>query len=230
MLTRERVIMKNSLRLASVSLLAAAIMAPAAQAEITANVALTTDYVWRGTSQNQEDPALQGGFDYGHDSGFYAGVWGSNVNFGGASTELDFYAGWGTELESGVGVDVGIIRYAYQGSDIASKLDFTEVYVGVSYSGLGFMYSFGDELGDQYEISYGYDLENVSLAAAYGSYDTSGNDDDYNYYSAGVSGSFGGTSDLGWDVSYYGNSSEADALFGEEAADGRLVFTLSKEV
>lgn len=220
--------MKNSIKIASASLLAAAIMVPAAHAEITANVALTTDYVWRGTSQNQEDPALQGGFDYAHESGFYAGVWGSNVNFGGASTELDFYAGWGTELDGGVALDFGVIRYAYQGSDIASDLDFTEAYAGISYKGLGFNYSFGDELGDQFELSYGYDFELVSLALAYGNYDVSGDDDDYDYYSAGVSGSFGGKSDIGWDVSYYGNSSEADIIFGE-AADDRVVFTISKE-
>ena len=74
--------MKNSLKLASVSLLAAAALAPAANAEITANVALTTDYVWRGVSQNtDESPALQGGFDFADESGFYAGVWASNVNF-----------------------------------------------------------------------------------------------------------------------------------------------------
>jgi len=221
--------MKNSLKISSVSLLVAAMVAPAAHAEITANVALTTDYVWRGTSQNQEDPALQGGFDYSSESGFYAGVWGSNVNFSGASTELDLYAGWGTELENGVGLDFGVIRYSYHGSDIASDLDFTEFYAGASYAGFGFTYSVGDELGDQYEVSYGYDLETVSLAVAYGNYDTSGDDDDYDYYSAGVSGSFGGKSDIGWDVSYYGTSSEADDIFGEEAADGRLVFTISKE-
>jgi len=63
--------MKSSTKVLSISALALATLAPAAQAEITANVALTTDYVWRGVSQNQEDPALQGGFDYAHDSGFY---------------------------------------------------------------------------------------------------------------------------------------------------------------
>ena len=221
--------MKNSLKITSASLLAATMIAPLAHAEVTANVALTSDYVWRGTSQNQEDLALQGGFDYAHESGFYAGAWGSNVNFGGASTELDLYAGWGTELESGVGLDVGLIRYSYHGSDIASELDFTEAYVGLSYSGLGFIYSFGDDLGDQYEVSYGYDLENVSLAVAYGNYDVSGDSDDYDYYSAGVSGSFAGKSAIAWDVSYYGTGSDADAIFGNEAADDRLVLTISKE-
>jgi len=222
--------MKNSLKLASVSVLAAAALAPAANAEITANVALTTDYVWRGVSQNtDESPALQGGFDYADESGFYAGVWGSNVNFGGTeSLELDIYGGWGTELESGVGLDFGIIRYSYHGGADSSDLDFTEFYAGVSYAGFGFLYSVGDELGDQYEISYGYDLESVSLAAAYGNYDISGNDDDYDYYSLGVSGSFGGESDIGWDVSYYGTSSEGEVLFGD-LGDDRLVLTISKE-
>ena len=221
--------MKNSFKIASASLLAAAIIAPTAQAQITANVAITTDYVFRGTSQNDEDPALQGGFDYSHESGFYAGIWGSNVSFGGASTEFDVYGGWATEAENGVGLDVGVIRYAYFGSDIASDLDFTEVYVGASYVGFGVNYSFGDELGDQVEVSYGYDLEAVSLSVAYGNYDVSGDDDDYDYYSAGVSGSFGGKSDIGWDVSYFGNSSEADFIFGEDAADDRIVLTISKE-
>ncbi len=216
--------MKNSIKALSATIIAAAIVAPAAHAEITANVALTTDYVWRGISQNQEDPALQGGFDYSHESGFYAGIWGSNVNFGGASTELDLYAGWGTELSNGVGLDFGIIRYAYVGSDIASDNDFTEYYAGISYAGFGFNYSFGDEFGDQYELSYGYDFENVSLAAAYGNYDVNDDGNDYDYYSLGVSGSFGGKSDLGWDVSYWDTD-----INNVDEAEGRIVFTLSKE-
>jgi len=222
--------MKNSIKALSVSLIAAATMVPAAQAEITANVALTTDYVWRGVSQNtDESPALQGGFDFSDESGFYAGVWGSNVNFGGnESLELDIYGGWGTELDGGVGLDFGIIRYSYHGGANSSDLDFTEFYAGVSYAGLGFTYSVGDELGDQYEVSYGYDFEAVSLAVAYGNYDVSGDSDDYDYYSAGVSGSFGGKSELGWDVSYWGTSSEGENLFGD-VADDRIVFTLSKE-
>ena len=46
-----------------------------ANAKLSANVALATDYVWRGISQNNEDPALQGGFDYEHASGFYLGMY-----------------------------------------------------------------------------------------------------------------------------------------------------------
>ncbi len=222
--------MKNSLKLVSASILAASLYAPIAQAEISANVALTTDYVWRGVSQNlDESPAIQGGFDYSSESGFYAGVWGSNISFGGDdSVELDVYGGWGTELESGLGLDFGIIRYTYHGSPVDNDLDFTEFYAGLSFAGFGITYSVGDELGDQYEVSYGYDFESVSLAAAVGNYDISGDSDDYTYYTAGVSGSFGGKSELGWDVSYWGTNGDGEALFGD-FADDRVVFTISKE-
>ncbi|MCH2190348.1 MAG: TorF family putative porin [Gammaproteobacteria bacterium] len=221
--------MKNSIKALSASLLAAAVIAPSAQAEITANVALTTDYVWRGISQNtDESPALQGGFDYASESGFYAGVWGSNVNFGGnESIELDVYGGWGTELENGLGLDFGVIRYSYHGGADSSDLDFTEFYAGLSYAGFGFIYSLGDEFGDQYEFSYGHDIGAVSLAAAYGNYDVNDDGDDYDYYSLGVSGSFGGESDIGWDVSYWGTS--GDLVDNVDVADDRIVFTVSKE-
>lgn len=221
--------MKNSIKALSASLLAAAIIAPTAQAEITANVALTTDYVWRGISQNtDESPAIQGGFDYAHESGFYAGVWGSNINFGGnESLELDVYGGWGTELENGLGLDFGVIRYSYHGGADSSELDFTEFYAGLSYAGFGFNYSLGDEFGDQFEFSYGQDVGAVSLAAAYGVYDVNDDGDDYDYYTLGVSGSFGGKSDIGWDVSYWGTS--GDIVDNLDVADGRIVFTISKE-
>ena len=60
-------------------------------AAVSANVAFTSDYVWRGMTQS-DGPAIQGGFDYEADGGFYAGIWGSNVNFNdGAGSELDLY-------------------------------------------------------------------------------------------------------------------------------------------
>jgi uncharacterized protein (TIGR02001 family) len=116
---------------------------------VAANVALTTNYVWRGVSQTAEEMALQGGFDYAHASGFYIGTWGSNVNFGDtgpvsaytrAQLELDVYAGY---KFSGAGVnwDVGAIRYMYPGADDSFKYDFTEVYVGGGYGPFSLKYS-----------------------------------------------------------------------------------------
>jgi len=82
----------------------------------------------------------------------------------------------------------------------------------------------GDEFGDQFEASYGFDFERVSLAAAVGNYDVNDDGNDYTYYSIGISGSFGGKSDLGWDLTYWDTD-----LDDVEEAEGRLVFTLSKE-
>lgn len=188
----------------------------ASSAEISANVAIQSDYVWRGISQNQEDPSIQGGFDYAHESGFYVGIWGASVDFGGdESTEMDIYAGWSTELENGLGIDIGIIEYTYHGGAQAGG-DFTEYAVGLSYNGFGLTYFIGDEFDDNIELSYGYDFENgVSLGATYGDYDT------YSYYQAGVSGEIEG---IGLDLSYWDTDVDNDEL-----ADGRIVLTVSKE-
>ena len=71
--------------------IALASLTTAASAEFSGNVALTTDYVWRGVSQTDEGPAVQGGFDYEHESGFSAGVWGSNVDFDGDTGVIKIY-------------------------------------------------------------------------------------------------------------------------------------------
>ena len=209
--------MKNSLKLLCSSLIAAAMLLPTAQAQVSANVAIQSDYVWRGISQNQEDPSIQGGFDYAHESGFYVGVWGASVDFGGPeSTEFDVYGGWSTELENGLGIDVGVIEYTYHGGDGASDANFTEAYVGLSYAGFGAYYYAGDEFDDLIEISYGYDFESgFSVAATYGDYDA------YSYYNVGVSTEVGG---IGLDLTYWDTDVDNDDL-----ADGRAVFTISKE-
>lgn len=95
--------------------------AAASDWSFSSNVAYTSDYYVRGLSQNFHKPALQGGFDVEHSSGFYAGTWASNVSpntFPDASLEIDYYAGFGGEFgESGVGYSVGVIAYTYPGGN-----------------------------------------------------------------------------------------------------------------
>ena len=85
---------------------------------VSANVGFATDYIWRGITQTGDEPAISGGFDYAHDTGFYAGIWGSNVNFNidGAGSELDVYFGYAFETESGVGIDISYVDFTYPGS------------------------------------------------------------------------------------------------------------------
>jgi len=85
----------NSLILAALAVpsLAMAADAPASPHTVTANVGLTSDYIFRGISQTSGNPAIQGGIDYAHSSGFYAGVWGSNISW-----ISDFNAGVSSSL------------------------------------------------------------------------------------------------------------------------------------
>ena len=99
----------------------------------------------------------------GADNGFYAGIWGSNVNFNnGAGSELDYYFGYATEVGS-VGVDVGYISYEY--IDSTPDATFDETYLGLSFGDLGVSFAFGDY--DYTEVSYA--LGDVSFS--YGDYD-----------------------------------------------------------
>jgi uncharacterized protein (TIGR02001 family) len=131
-------------------------------AAVSANVSFTSDYIWRGMTQS-DAPAIQGGFDFAADNGFYAGIWGSNVNFNnGAGSELDYYFGYATEV-GGVGVDVGYISYEY--IDSTPDATFDETYLGLSYGDFGVSFAFGDY--DYTEVSYV--LGDVSFS--YGDYD-----------------------------------------------------------
>ena len=102
----------------------------------SANVALTTDYRFRGVSLSGGDPALQGGFDVAHDSGFYVGTWASSIKGGAAygDLELDIYAGWSGSLSDAVSVDVGVLYYLYPTEDLGLDTDYIEPYASVSTS------------------------------------------------------------------------------------------------
>ena len=104
---------------------------------VSANVALTTDYRFRGVSLSGGDPALQGGFDVAHDSGFYIGTWASSIDGGAAygDLELDIYAGWSGNLSDAVSVDIGVLYYIYPTEDLGLDTDYIEPYasVGVNF-------------------------------------------------------------------------------------------------
>ena len=106
------------------------------QAQIVGNTGLTTDYRFRGISQTQNAPAVQGGVDYAHASGFYAGNWNSSVSSlvytNGAGVENDVYAGYKTKV-LGLELDVGSINYFYPRAtnNTSTNFDTNEIYVAV---------------------------------------------------------------------------------------------------
>ena len=183
--------------------------AHAGDGPFTANVGLVSDYAYRGSSQTDERPALQGGFDYAHDSGLYAGVWGLNVSWLSDSNpnvhnslELDIYGGYKGTIGA-IGYDVGLLQYYYPGSYPKgfNSPDTLEGYIGLSWEFLSFKYSyaFTDLFGyDRSDGSQYYDLGaavdvggGFTLAAHVGYSDIKGQDD-YTDWKLGVTKEFGG--------------------------------------
>ncbi|RYD63884.1 MAG: hypothetical protein EOP58_10630, partial [Sphingomonadales bacterium] len=94
------------------------------------------DYRFRGVSLSGGDPAIQGGVTLTHDSGFYAGTWGSSIDDGGSDIygdmELDLFAGWSGSVAEGVGLDVGLLYYAYPTNASGVDAEYFEPYVTLS--------------------------------------------------------------------------------------------------
>ena len=122
--------------LLAIGLLAIAGAATANAADFSGNATLTSDYVWRGSTQTQGNPAVQAGFAVVGSSGFYGSIWGSNVDFGpaaSASTELDFTVGWGHSVNDDWAVDVNVLHYRYPSTTV--DLDWTELNGTLNYKG-----------------------------------------------------------------------------------------------
>tara|TARA_B100001559_G_scaffold18232_2_gene15161 strand:+ start:8505 stop:9194 length:690 start_codon:yes stop_codon:yes gene_type:complete len=139
---------------------------------ISANVALSSDYIWRGITQTNGDAALSGGFDLEAGNGFYFGTWASNANVGAASLELDIYLGFAGEMAENMTYDIGYISVMYPGNDAA---DFEEAYIAFNFYGLNILYSDGQNNGPSYsEIAYSVDAGPGAFNISYGEYEDTG--------------------------------------------------------
>jgi uncharacterized protein (TIGR02001 family) len=116
------------------------------------NVGVVSDYLFRGVSQTHGKPALQGGIDYTHANGLYAGIWGSTITWvkdanGKGNTEVDIYGGYKNAFAGGDwNYDVGLITYNYPGHGPAvpnanATPNTTEVYGAIGYKWLTLKYS-----------------------------------------------------------------------------------------
>lgn len=136
---------------------AAPAAAPASPHTFTANVAVANEYRYRGISQTNFKPAIQGGFDYSHSSGFYVGNWNSNISWISdsytttnnnrtanttAPIEMDFYAGFKKEVGAGITLDGGFLYYYYPGANMpAGNPNTAELYAAISYGPATLKYS-----------------------------------------------------------------------------------------
>ena len=132
--SKGEIMIKKTLFFGSLFLAAAAVPAPVfgaetAQTEVSFNLGAVTEYSFRGLAQSDEHPAIQGGADIAHSSGWHAGLWGSTVDFNDgqeAKVEVDVYGGYKNTFN---GIDYGVqaTYYAYPGANNSLNYDFYEL-------------------------------------------------------------------------------------------------------
>lgn len=228
-------------------------------AEVSGNVTLTSDYRFRGISQSDTDPAIQGGFDVAFDNGLYAGVWASNVDFGtDADLEMDFYAGFAGNITEAVGFDVGYIYYDYPGTDGVDfalngneKEDYEEVYASLSFGDATVGVAYSDDYwlssGEFYYVygDYSFALPGgfgLDLHYGYNSFDVSSGDsnvkdaekaflsDDADSYSDYSVAVTKTLAGLDLSLAWVDTDLDKDELFGSNWADSTVVFSVSKSL
>ena len=218
--------------IASAVSLSALTLPSVAAAEVSANVGVVSNYFFRGVTQTDDSAAVQGGLDYEHDSGLYAGTWASTVDFGdGTSYEADLYAGYGGGIGD-FGYDVGYLYYAYPDGD---DLDFGEIYGSLSYSYFtaGLAYTVNSQAsgesvfdtGDMYyyagvDVPFGDSGYSGSLYYGYYSFDADSStyDVDYGHWSAGLSKDAGDFGSFGLNLEL-ADIDEENPAFGDDNSD-----------
>ena len=220
-----------------------AVAGPIAHADIsrenfTGYVTVTSDYRFRGLSQTDTDPALQLGIDFQHDTGIFAGLWGSNVDFpidqfeqDPRDVELNYYLGYHRSIGRDWAGVISVIRYSYPGA--SKNYDYTEISVGVNYVERLFAtvaysddaFSLGGsaivyELAAQYPLVYG-----IEIGATAGLYDSSDLlDGNYKYWNVGLSKPVDRWT---FDVRFHDTDSTATRFFGDDIAGAGWVFSVS---
>lgn len=156
---------------ASLAILLATLCTTDAEAGTTSgSLALTSDDVFRGISQSDRKPQLQGNIEYAANNGLYAGLWGGNVNWlsdqstsqapVSNSLEIDVYGGYRHKFNDKIGVDAGVQFYGYPGSYPAGFVNpnTTELYAAANIGIATLKYSrstsnlfgFADSRGSDY--------------------------------------------------------------------------------
>ena len=217
---------------AGLLVIAGACISSARAATLSGNTALTSDYVWRGSTQTQGDPAVQAGFKFTGDSGFYASAWGSNVEFAPethAGSELDFTVGWGGSLGADWALDVNVLHYRYPSAtvdlnwtELNGTLAFRDDYwasVGYSDEALGYdadgIYAL---VGARFPLGERFRFE--AIAAHYFLDDAVVAEDGYTHGALSAIWAFQAPFELR--MTAHATDSDAKAVFGDDFAGSRI--------
>lgn len=207
-------------------LICTVISSSAALAEVSANVGVASNYIYRGVTQTTDGAVVSGGLDYAHKSGFYAGTCVYNVDFGPGSeaVEIDLYGGYAGEFDEKFGYDVGYLYYAYP--DLANT-NWGEIYGSLNYKvfTVGINFIVNSKVADTkasvvegdiyYYTSAGFDLENdwsVGGTIGYMDFDndSSANEISYSHFQLDIGKSAGDFGDFTFSLSIASDESGDD--------------------
>lgn len=223
--------------------------APQLLADVGGSATLTTDYQFRGITQSAENPAAQVSLDYFNDTGFYAGIFGSNVDFyapgdpadNGESIEIDYYLGYANSVND-IDYDVGLIYYTYPGAE--ASISYAELLLSATYKSFTASYGYSndlyasDEAGHYLSGAYELALPNdfaLTLQAGYSfgdAFDSNIDEsptflDEYVDYSVTLGKSFSG---FDVSLSYVDTDMSGDFVIKKDqlANDGRFILSVAK--
>ena len=208
----------------------------------SANVGFFNQYSYRGIDQSGEEAAVQGGFDWAHDSGFYIGTWASNVDFNDndSVTEFDFDGGYAKEIQNGINLDLSMIGYTYPGAYASSNYDYYEYSFGlgksigpVSFStAINYSPEFFAKSGDAtyWQGGLDYEFQEIKISGHVGKQwvdlETTYGAPDYVDYSIGASYAW-----QGFDLIVAYVDTDVDAGWNstdQSGKEGRTIFGVSK--
>ncbi len=219
------------------ALLVAACSWPASAAELSGYVSLRTDYVWRGVTQSNGDPAAQVGGDVSFDSGFYAGLWGSTVDIENGPArqrdkELTAYLGYSYAPDDTWMLSATFVSYNYPGQTGTVDYDYEEIQLNVNYDDrIWFQYAYSPDLYDS-----GYDSHNaefytewqlggaVTMGAGVGYYDVSElTGSGYGYWELGLTRPFG---PVDVDLRYHDTNDWVPIVSSADRAGSRVALSI----
>ena len=199
------------MKIVKITAIAAAVLAASgvsqiAYAEVSANVGVVSQYHFRGIQQTA-GASSSAGLDYEQD-GFYVGTWGADVDDG---LEVDFYGGYGIELDSGLSLGIGATTYQYTG-DFDSAYNEINLSAGFGLFSVGYSIGKWDGVvGDEAATEGDYAILTVSIEkdGFSGTFGTYGKDAEGEYFDVAYGTEIGGF-DVGVGILFSGSDLNDD--------------------
>jgi uncharacterized protein (TIGR02001 family) len=219
------------------TVLLSAAISSAQSAELSGYVVLTSDYVWRGVSQSDGDPALQLGGDVAFGSGIYAGLWGSTIDIDNGAgryrdTELTYYLGYSHGIDTRWSIGASVIVYTYPGQTGTVDYDYEELMLTANFDDrLWLEYAYSPDLYNTDRHSHNVQVftewpvgKRLVVGAGVGYYDVSDFvGDGYTYWELGVTMP---VNRFDFDLRYHDTSRAVPVISTPERAESRIALSV----